>query len=73
MPRKYFSVDISAVDFCAYYQGAYSVIVAQTEDGQRLQFPAGELRRWVSHTGIQGRFEITFTPDRKLQNLRKVG
>nr|WP_271983428.1 DUF2835 domain-containing protein [Granulosicoccus sp.] len=72
MPRMFFTLNIPAIDYQAYYRGTSNVVVTQTEDGQRLQFPANELRKFVSHTGIQGRFEITFSRDNKLLDLRKV-
>ncbi len=73
MPRKFFTLNISATDYQAYYRGQSQVVMAQSEDGHRLQFPAIELRKFVSHTGVHGRFEITFTDESKLVNLRKVG
>ncbi|MFT4726602.1 MAG: hypothetical protein ACI9UN_001097 [Granulosicoccus sp.] len=72
MPRMFFTLDISATEYQACYRGVGHVVVTPTEDGKRLQFPANELRKFVSHTGIQGRFEITFSSDNKLLDLRKV-
>ena len=71
MPKMFFNLDIPPQEYQAHYRGAANV-VTQTEDGQRLQFPAMELRKFVSHTGIQGRFEITFSGDNKLVGLRKI-
>jgi hypothetical protein len=68
----FFTLNISATDYQAHYRGIAQVVVTQTEGGQSLQFPANELRQFVSHTGIQGRFEITFSRDNKLLDLRKV-
>jgi len=73
MPRLLFNLDISAAEYQAFYSGIYKVILARAENGQRLQFPANELRRFVSHTGIQGRFEISFSADNRLLGLKKVG
>ena len=72
MPRKFFKLNISATDYQAYYRGQRHVVVALSEDGHRLQFPAIELRKFVSHTGVHGRFEITYSQDSKLLGLRKV-
>ena len=72
MPRMFFTLNISAADYQYFYQGVGKVIVTRTEDGQRLQFPANELRKFVSHSGVQGRFEIMFSRDNKLLDLRKV-
>lgn len=72
MPIKYFSLNISAADYQAHYRGVGHVVVTRTDDGQRLQFPAMELRKFVSYTGVYGRFEITFDKDNKLKKLVKL-
>lgn len=72
MPRMFFRLNISATDYQSFYRGVGREVVTQTEDGQRLQFPANELRKFVSHTGIQGRFEIIFNKDNKLLDLKKI-
>jgi len=72
MPRKYFKLNISADAYLAYYRGSSQSIVTQSEDGHRIQFPANELRKFVSHAGIHGRFEITYSRDNKLLDIRKM-
>ena len=72
MPRMFFTLNISAADYQSFYRGIGKVIFARTENGQRVQFPANELRKFVSHSGVQGRFEIIFSRDNKLLDLRKV-
>jgi hypothetical protein len=72
MPRMFFTLNISAADYQSFYRGVGKVIVTRTEDGQRLQFPANELRKFVSHSGVHGRFEILFSRDNKLLDLKKV-
>jgi hypothetical protein len=72
MPSMFFKLNISAQEYQAYYRGQSLIVVAQSEDGKRLQFPAMELRKFVSYTGVQGRFEITYSDDSKLLNLRKI-
>ena len=73
MPRMFFNLNIPASEYQSFYNGIYKVILARAENRQRLQFPANELRKFVSHTGVQGRFEITFSADHKLLELKKVG
>ena len=72
MPSKFFKLNISANNYLAYYRGQSQMVETQAEDGQRLQFPAIELRDFITHTGIQGRFEIIFTDEGKLIELRQV-
>lgn len=72
MPRKYFKLNISAENYQAYYRGVSQTIVTRSEDGQKIQFPANELRKFVSHSGVCGRFEITYSRNSKLIDLRKI-
>lgn len=73
MPRIFFKLNISATEIQAYYRGQSQVVVAQSEDGKKLQFPAKELRKFVTHEGVQGRFEISYSQDSKLLGLRRIG
>lgn len=72
MKRLYFSLRISPEEYLAYYQGTGNVVLTRTEDGKKLQFPAKELRKFVSRSGIQGRFEITLNDEHKLVELRRA-
>lgn len=72
MPTLRFSLNISAPEFQRYYSGAASAVLTVADDGQQLQFPAVELRRFVSHAGVHGRFEIEFDDRNKLQRLTKL-
>ena len=73
MPRIFFKLNISATEIQAYYRGQSQVVVAQSEDGKKLQFPAKELRKFVTHEGVHGRFEISYSQDSKLLGLRRIG
>lgn len=72
MPRMFFNLDIGAAEYQSVYSGMCKNILVRAESGQSLQFPANELRKFVSHTGVKGRFEITFSQHNKLLDLRKV-
>ncbi len=72
MPKLVFLLNISTEKYQSYYQGVASAVNVQAEDGRRIQFPASELRPYVTHSGIQGRFEIEFSEDYKLIGLKKV-
>ncbi|MFK7855286.1 MAG: DUF2835 domain-containing protein [Granulosicoccus sp.] len=72
MPRKIFSLDISAAEFESVYRGVGKVVVTRSDDGKTLQFPATELRKFVSRSGVQGRFAITFSNDHKLLDIKKI-
>lgn len=67
-----FSLAISAQQYQRYYQGAAKFVRVRTEEGLMLKFPASELQRFVSHEGVQGRFEITFDDQHKLVSLARI-
>jgi len=67
-----FSLSISAEKYQLYYQGTARFVRVQTEDGRSLKFPASELTKFVTHDGIQGRFEIKFNNQHKLVSLTKI-
>lgn len=68
----YFNIDISHEQYLRYYQGAVDKIIVTTEDGYRVQFPASFMQRYVTHSGIRGRFEIKFDESNKLVSLDKL-
>ena len=72
MQKMRFSISISADQYQAYYQGAAKFVRVQSEDGRSLKFPASELQKFVTHNGIEGRFEIIFDNHYKLVSLHKL-
>lgn len=72
MQKMIFQLDISPQKYHSYYQGAAKFIYVQTEDGRTLKFPASEMQKFVSHAGIQGRFEIIFNDRHKLVSLNRI-
>ncbi len=72
MQRMRFSLNISAEQYQSYYVGSARFVRVETDDGRSLKFPAAELRRFVTHDGIQGRFEITFDKQQKLLGLERI-
>ncbi len=67
-----FRLAISAEEFLAYYQGGARDVVACSEDNKTVRFPASAIRKFVTHDGIFGDFEITFDEDNKLISLDSV-
>ena len=72
MPKMYFTLDISAEKLQSYYSGSAKFVHVQAEDGRSLQFPISELQKFVSHSGVQGRFEILFDDQYKLVSLKRI-
>ena len=72
MQKMRFNISITAEQYQAYYQGSAKFVRVQTEDGRSLKFPASELQKFVTHNGIEGRFEIIFNDQHKLVSLNKL-
>lgn len=66
------SLRISARRFQAYYEGVVDSVVAQADDGRIVQFPARVLRPFLSHRGIEGVFDITFSSHHKFHSIIRV-
>lgn len=72
MQKMRFTVDISAEQIQSYYQGSAKFVRVQSDDGRTLKFPVSELQKFVSHTGVQGQFEIQFNDQFKLVSLNRI-
>ena len=61
-----FHLAISAEEYLAYYQGSAQDVVVRSDDNKIVRFPASAIRKFVTHDGIFGNFEITFDENNKL-------
>ncbi len=67
-----FRLAISADEYLAYYQGGARDVVARSEDNKTIRFPASAIRKFVTHNGIFGDFEITFDENNKLIAIQSI-
>lgn len=68
-----FRLHVDREEAMRYYRGEASAVVARTDTGQSLQFPALHVRRFITQNGIHGRFQIRFDDKHKLLNLERIG
>ncbi|WP_417549600.1 DUF2835 domain-containing protein [Methylophaga sp.] len=68
-----FRLNVDREEAMRYYRGEASAVVARTDTGKSLQFPALHVRRFITQTGIHGRFRIHFDDNHKLLNLERIG
>ena len=68
-----FRLAITTDDYLAYYKGRARAVRVRSEDGHRVEFPANSLRRYLTHQGIYGLFEIRFDDNHKLIGLDRIG
>jgi len=68
----YIQLDISTTEFQDYYANNVKNVIAISNDGRKVQFPANILQKFVSHSGIQGLFKLTVDSQSKFQSMIKV-
>ena len=66
-----FSINLSADTYRLYYAGHAHFIQVQGHDGRSMRFPADKLRPYLSHSGIQGEFELKFDELNKFVSIRR--
>lgn len=67
-----FRLAISAEEYLAYYQGSAQEVVVHSDDNKIVRFPASAIRKFVTHDGIYGSFEITFDENNKLIAIQPI-
>ena len=64
-------LDISADQFLDWYRGVAKNVLARTEDGRVIQFPANVLQGFVGLNGIQGTFLLTYDSDYRFISIAR--
>lgn len=73
MEKHYrFSLSISYVKFQQYYDGVAGSVLVCTNAGLKLQLPAARLRPFLTHSGINGIFELVTDENNKFKSLIKL-
>ena len=72
MKRMIFSMNLSAEKYLRYYQGSAKAVIVQADDGRTLKFPINAIQKFVTRDGVQGRFEIIFDDNNKMQSLNRL-
>lgn len=67
-----FRLAIPADDYLAYYQGSAQEVVVRSDDDRIVRFPASAIRKFVTHDGVFGHFEVTFDEKNRLIEIRPV-
>ena len=66
------SLHITAEDYLDYYKGRAKYVLAQSQDGRKVKFPANALQRFLSHDGVFGFFRLCFDENYKLISIDKI-
>lgn len=56
----------------AVYRGHANRVLVVSRDGRRISLPAHHLRPFVTHSGVQGCFELEFDDAGRLLALRRL-
>jgi len=67
-----FQLTLSYDEYSAVYKGHAQHVIAQSFDGRTVRFPADILKPYLTHSGIQGTFEIHFDKNNKFKSLEKI-
>ncbi len=67
-----FSLNIPHSQVLRYYQGNAKNLIVTLDSGKRVQLPLGNFQPFISEQGLQGHFEVVFTPEFKLVSLQKI-
>lgn len=67
-----FYLHIPADVYLSYYQGRARDVLVTTDEGLKVQFPAGLLRPYVSRDGVRGAFRLRYDERRRLVGLDRV-
>jgi uncharacterized protein DUF2835 len=72
MPRVSFSLNIEPEQVQKYYRGEALSVIATTESGLKVQFPANLILPHVTHNSIHGRFVLEYQNDGKAISLLRT-
>jgi hypothetical protein len=67
----FFSIKMTNEEYLPYYRGQIQAIVATTNQGVKVQFPAMHLRQYVTSAGVRGYFCMK-TQNNKFLSLTKI-
>lgn len=66
------ALDIPAERYVTHYAGNAHSVYTTTEGGLSVQFPATVLRKFVTHDGVRGVFDLHFDRENKLTSITRV-
>ena len=71
MKRYEFQLRITPTRYLDYYRGTVRQVIVECSNGQRVQFPAALLQRFVTPDGIRGNFVLTCDAQHKQARLER--
>ena len=68
MPEAEFDMTISSLELKKYYQGKAQNILVKATNGLRIKFPANLLLPYVGHSGVSGKFILSYDRNGKFRD-----
>lgn len=72
MHRYEFQLSISQTKLLEYYRGKTLTVLARTDEGLSVRFPANLLVKHVAPDGVVGRFVLTTDANNKVVDLQRL-
>jgi hypothetical protein len=70
--RIRFRLNLNYDQYLAVYQGVAKTVIAKADDGRNITFPASNIQRYLSKTGIHGYFEMELTAQNKFVAIKRL-
>ncbi|MGY6275164.1 DUF2835 domain-containing protein [Methylomonas sp. MgM2] len=67
-----FKLNLTYDQYLAVYQGLAKTVTTIADDGRRIVFPAGNIQRYLTKSGIQGHFQMELTPQHKFVAITRI-
>ncbi len=67
-----FQLNLSDQKYLDYYRGSIKQVLVQCTDGVTIEFPASLLTKFVTSTGVHGRFVLTCDDEHKGSELSRL-
>ena len=65
-------ISLPAERLQAVYRAQANRVLVTSRDGRRINLPAHHLRRFMTHSGVHGTFELEFDDTGRLLALRRL-
>ena len=72
MQKAVFSISLNSEQVLLYYKGKKHRVQVRTREGFTMSLPYDILLQHVTREGIYGTFEISYSDDGQLGELRKI-
>ncbi|HTI99595.1 MAG TPA: DUF2835 domain-containing protein [Dongiaceae bacterium] len=72
MHRYEFQLRLSTEQYLDYYRGTVRQVLVRATNGQKVQFPAALLQKFVLADGIHGSFVLTTDAEHKVISLQRL-